>query len=302
MKVLTLFSGVKAVSRFRRCLKHKILPAAVMALAMVSFPISGFADKDDHRGWGYHKFVDKDDQRGWSYHRKGATILDKLERTDGTQALLAAIRVIDSSSVCSPIIEELLDNRKKRLVVLAPNNRAFEKFLILPEGGFDGMSTETIALALPGILNRLDLNAEDVCKVLLKHIAERKDAKRLTARELLEEGEITVLGSDLPIAVGDVGPLVNFEASITERDVFTVNGVIHYLNNVIVDAEEPPQPPTNEVCNQEKCFSDPEQRAQCENFLAACLAANEPEEECVGGGLLICNEPEFEFEPEPPTP
>ena len=72
---------------------------------------------------------------------------------------------------------------------------------------------------------------------------------------VLEEGEITVLGSDLPIAVGDVGPLVNFEASITERDVFTVNGVIHYLNNVIVDAEEPPQPPTNEVCNQEKCLT-----------------------------------------------
>ena len=38
---------------------------------------------------------------------------------------------------------------------------------------------------------------------------------------------------------------------------------------------------------------------QCEEFLAACLAAGEPEEDCVGGGLLICNDVEVEFEPEP---
>ena len=302
MKFLKWFTGVKVISRFRCRLIHKLIPVAVMTLAVVTFPTSGFADKDDHRGWGYHRFVDKVDHQGWGYQREGVTILDQLKRTDGTQALLAAIRVVDGSSVCPAIIEELLNNREKRLVVFAPNNRAFEKLLILPEGGFDGMSAETIALALPGILNRLDLSAEDVCNVLLKHVAERRDAKRLTARELLKEGQITVLGSDLPIAVGGVGPSINYEANITERDVFTVNGVIHYLDNVIVDAEEPPQPPTNEVCNQELCLTDPEQRTQCEEFLGTCLASDDlgtSEEECVAGGLLICNEVETEFEPEP---
>ena len=222
------------------------------------------------------------------------TILAVLERTDGSQALVAVIRVADKSGACTINTEALLNDKKNKLVVFAPSNRAFDIFLKLPEGGFDGMSIDVIVLALPGILNGLVLTDADLCDVLLKHISEhKKPKKKAIARKLLEEGDITVVdGSKFPIAVGEVGPSINYEASITERDVFTVNGIIHYINNVIVDAEEP-DPDLNVICDQEKCLTDPVQRTQCENFLALCLASINSQRQCVAGGLLICNEPNF---------
>ena len=81
------------------------------------------------------------------------------------------------------------------------------------------------------------------------------------------EGEIGVLGlSLLPIAVGEVGPSINYEANITERDVFTVNGVLHYIDSVIVDAPPPDPPDLDVVCRQEKCLADPNQPNDA-NFL-----------------------------------
>lgn len=220
MKFSKLFSSIRAAFRFGRCLNLAITPIAVMALALVTFPMSGFAD---------------------GKVSKGETILDRLVSTDGSQGLVAAIRVVDGSGVCEVLIAELLDNRSKRLVVLAPSNRGFEKFFELPEGGLNGLGSDTIELAFPALLNKLALNNEDICDVLLKHVSEQGNASNATARDLLRKGEITVADeSQFPIAIGNVGPSINYAANITERDVFTVNGVIHYIDNVIVEPEEPP--------------------------------------------------------------
>ena len=41
------------------------------------------------------------------------TILDTLERTDGSQAAVAAIRFVDGSGDCRVRIEQLLDDKKR---------------------------------------------------------------------------------------------------------------------------------------------------------------------------------------------
>ena len=107
------------------------------------------------------------------------------------------------------------------------------------------MNTDAIVLAFPGLLNKLEpkLTSVDLCDVLLNHVAATKDAKKLTARKLLQQGGITIADGVLfPIAVGEVGPSIAYSANITERDVFTVNGVIHYIDNVIVEPEPEPPP------------------------------------------------------------
>ena len=58
---------------------------------------------------------------------------------------------------CKTEIKELLDDKKKKLLLFAPSNRGFERAFRLPEGGFDGMGAEAIKLALPALLARLEL-------------------------------------------------------------------------------------------------------------------------------------------------
>jgi hypothetical protein len=103
-------------------------------------------------------------------HKK-STILGHLTRTDGAQALVAAVQVVDGSGVCSVRIAELLDSKQSKLVLLAPSNEAFVTFLGLRPGELQGLGSEPLRLLLPSILGDVGLDAEDVCDVLLNHIA-----------------------------------------------------------------------------------------------------------------------------------
>jgi hypothetical protein len=232
-----------------------------------------------------HAKKDEDKNKG--------TIFETLERTDGSQALVAAIRYVDGPDVdCNVQIELLLDDKKKKAVFFAPSNRGFERYLKLPEGGFDGMDAEAIKLAFSGILNKLTLTGEDICDMLQMHVAPTKDAKKLTVKKLLQQGSITVADGDLfPIAIGEVGASISYAANITERDVFTVNGVIHYIDNVLV---EPPPPsddttplPNPEYCEELSCGT---QEGECVNFVAACNASMQGRDDCAAGATLICIE------------
>jgi uncharacterized surface protein with fasciclin (FAS1) repeats len=224
----------------------------------------------------------------------GATILETLERTDGSQALVAAIRFVDAAGVCS-FQGQLLNDKKEELVFFAPSNGGFEKFLKLPDGGFDGMNTDAIVLAFPGLLNKLELTAEDVCDVLQNHVADTKHAKKMTASRLLKEGGITVTdGALFPIAVGDVGPSINYVANITERDVFTVNGIIHYIDNVIVEPEEEPEVDPSLICNTvDACAVSGPSRTDCQAFVLICESSSQDQQDCVQGATLICVETEL---------
>jgi hypothetical protein len=226
----------------------------------------------------------------------GATILKTLERTDGSQATVAAIRFVDAAGVCGVQIAQLLDDKKKKLVFFAPSNGGFERFLKLPDGGLDGMSTDAIVLAFPGLLNKLALTAEDICDVLQNHVAETKHAKKLTASKLLQDGDITVTdGALFPIAIGDVGPSINYAANITERDVFTVNGIIHYINNVIVEPEEePPEVDPSLICETvDTCAVSGPSRNDCRTFVLLCESGGQDQQDCIQGATLICLETEL---------
>jgi uncharacterized surface protein with fasciclin (FAS1) repeats len=234
----------------------------------------------------------------WSgrYHR-GATILDKLEDTDGAQALVAAVLFVDeSASDADPKISELLDDRRERLTLLAPDNTGFEVFLKLPPGALDGLSIDNIV----GILKSLAVDPAELLEVLLRHVSVEG---RQTKRDLLRAGEITVLGSDYPVSIGGAaGVWIGYANAITQADVFTVNGVIHYLDKVITEPPPPDPPDEFNVCQErDSCKINPETRDKCNTFLNDCLEVAETDsdiEGCVGGALLICLE--IEIEPEPP--
>ena len=168
------------------------------------------------------------------------TILDTLIRTDGAQALVAAVQFVDASAVCQVKFAELLDSKKAQIVLLAPDNEGFEVFLNLRRGALQGLGSEALTLLLPSLVDNIGLDAEDVCNVLLKHISVRKkkvNRKNASAIALLDNTPLTVEdGSELPVAVGRSGVWINYEGAITEPDVFTQNGVIHFINSVIQDA------------------------------------------------------------------
>jgi hypothetical protein len=187
----------------------------------------------------------------------------------------------------------LLDDKKKKLLFFAPSNSAFEKFLDLPAGGFDGMSADAILLAFPGfrIFTTEKLSKEDVCAALQLLVVETKGAEKLTASKLLERGDITVADDVLlPIAIGDGGPSINYMAQITERDVFTVNGLIHYIDNVLVEPEA--APPDEEPLNPDTYCTEVldcgVQVDECKSFVTACNLSSQDREDCAQGAALIC--------------
>ena len=143
---------------------------------------------------------------------------------------------------CLGGLANTLGERKAKLVMFAPSNSAFEKFLRLNPGALDGLDIAKIKANLPAFLGHIELTDIDLCNVLLKHVAiGEKKVKRLSADELLVLGNITVADrSVFPISVGSGDVMINYEGEITQRDVFTVNGVIHYLDSVLVDAPPPP--------------------------------------------------------------
>jgi uncharacterized surface protein with fasciclin (FAS1) repeats len=172
------------------------------------------------------------------HHRAPPTMLERLAATDGAQALVAAVLVVDGAKVLDFSLAELLDDRHAEIILFAPGNRAFENLLGLDPGFLDGLTAAEIAEALPGIIGGLGLDADAVAAVLLKHASLPRRANRGTASEnaLLRRGEVEVAdGSVLPVGIGDNGVSINREADIVKANVFVRNGVIHFVDAVIVD-------------------------------------------------------------------
>lgn len=165
------------------------------------------------------------------YAQGSETILDKLGAVDGTQALIAAVLVVDEAMINSFSIADSLatvDN----LFLLAPTNSAFETFLNLEQGFLNGLSVDAIKAALPGILNGLSLTATDVSNVLLLHVGQSESA---SSEQLLAAKTVTVAGSTMPLSVslGAKGVQVNYKSAVIKSDVTASNGVIHYIDTVI---------------------------------------------------------------------
>lgn len=171
------------------------------------------------------------------HHRASPTMLERLLATDGAQALVAAVLVVDQAKVLDFSLADLLADRHAEIILFAPGNRAFENLLRLEPGTLDGLEPADIAAALPGIIGDLGLDAEFVAAVLLKHAALPRRANRAFASEnaLLNRGEVDVAdGSTLPVGIGEDGVSVNREADIIKANVFVRNGVIHFIDAVIV--------------------------------------------------------------------
>lgn len=167
------------------------------------------------------------------YYYKGRTIVDKLVATDGAQALVAAVLLVDEAAAAG--IAGLLSDKYSRFTVLAPSNAAFEKLLGLDAGTLNGLTIEQIKDALPDILKGLGLDADAVVGILVKHVASGK----ATANKLLKKGSITVLAKDstFPVGIGASGMTVNYETTVIKADVWASNGIIHFIDTVIVDAD-----------------------------------------------------------------
>lgn len=58
-------------------------------------------------------------------YRGTPTILEKLIDTDGAQALVAAVLVVDEADVFDFDIANLLGDKREEIVLLAPTNTAF---------------------------------------------------------------------------------------------------------------------------------------------------------------------------------
>lgn len=175
---------------------------------------------------------------GWGYYKK-PTILDSLVNTDGAQALVAAVQIVDEFGNVGFSLAELLGDKRAEVILLAPSNPAFEQLLGLEEGSLDGLSIDEIkdALLTPGTLPE-GVGVPEIQAILLKHASLPNRANQFTASQnaLLRTGEITVAdGSSFSVSVGSLGVKVNYEVTITKPDNFARNGVIHYIDQVIVD-------------------------------------------------------------------
>ncbi len=166
------------------------------------------------------------------------TIVDRLSAVDGTQALIAAVLVVDESMALDFSIAEALAT-VDGIVLLAPVNSAFEALLGLEPGFLDGLSVDDVKAALPSVLSGLGLTVEDVINILLLHVGQLDDVDESTAGAgaLLANGGVGVAGSNepLPVSLGSKGVRINYEANVIRPDVFADNGVIHYIDTVLVD-------------------------------------------------------------------
>jgi uncharacterized surface protein with fasciclin (FAS1) repeats len=166
------------------------------------------------------------------------TILHKLVETDGAQALVAAVLYAEEKGALPVALSDVLGDKRSQVVLLAPSNAAFEKLLGLPDGFLNGLTIDQIKAALPDILSGLNLDANAVAAILLQHAALPRRANLFTASDLalLDKGEIQVAsGLVLPVGIGASGVQINYETTIIRANVSAANGVIHYIDTVIVD-------------------------------------------------------------------
>jgi uncharacterized surface protein with fasciclin (FAS1) repeats len=198
---------------------NRFLSAFTLALACFLVAPSAVADRD---GYGY---------------KKTPTILEKLVQTDGAQAVVAAVLVVDEAQVLPFSLAEILGDRKAEVVLLAPSNAAFEKLLGLAPGYLNGMSIGEVQPELPGALPD-GVGAPEVAEILLKHVALPKRANLWRASEdaLLKKGSIVVAAeSEFPVGIGATGVQINYETTVIKANIGARNGVIHYIDTVIVD-------------------------------------------------------------------
>jgi uncharacterized surface protein with fasciclin (FAS1) repeats len=166
-----------------------------------------------------------------------ATILEILTETDGAQAVVAAALVVDEAGVLDFSLAELLADKRSEVILLAPSNAAFENLLGLEPGTLDGLTIEQAKDALPGLLPT-GVGPDEVAAILLKHAALPKRASKSTAsaEALLRQGVIHVAdGSQYPVGVGGAGVAINYETTIIKPDSFAKNGVVHFIDTVIID-------------------------------------------------------------------
>ena len=188
-----------------------LLVIALAAALLVAMPSSSLAGDGDRSS-------------------RNPTILDLLTTTDGAQAVVAAVLVVDEAGVLDFSLAELLGDRKAEVILLTPSNSAFEDLLGLDPGTLDGLTIEEVKEALPSLLPS-GVGPEEVASILLKHAALPKRANRSTAadRVLLRRGSIEVAdGSEFPVSMGAAGISVNYETTITKPNFLTRNGVVHF--------------------------------------------------------------------------
>jgi len=172
------------------------------------------------------------------------TIVDKLIQTDGAQALVAAVLVVDDAQVLPFSIAELLGDKKAEVVLFAPGNAAFEELLNLEPGFLNGLTIAEVQAALPGALTAAGVDVTGVANILVQHVSLPKKAnlRRASENALLSQGSVTVADESIyTVGVGANGVQVNYETTIIKADVSVRNGVIHFIDTVIVDdALDPP--------------------------------------------------------------
>ena len=264
-------------------IKISITMLCLAVIIAVALPVH--AKKDDKDG-DKDKDSDTDTQ----------TIYQVLQHTNGSEALFAAILFNDEcfensrhgdNPGCDTEIKELLDDKKKDLVLFALSNRGFESILQLPEGWIDasGMDAEGLKVALPELLLRLELAdggpaEKAIYELLIRHIVPTKDAKKKAAEKLLQQGSITV-------GIG---------GHVTEHEVRAINGLIHYIDNVLVEPIPVPEEPVDEydVADiEEFCIEIPGcfgRENRCEEAVWNCFLAEgeQDPQTCGNAGFLAC--------------
>ena len=177
---------------------------------------------------------------GYGYgfgYKKSNTILDKLVQTDGAQAVVAAVLVVDEAGALHFSLAEILGDKDAEVVLFAPSNAAFEKLLGLDPGTLNGLSIEQVKEALPGLLPP-GVDAGVVANILLKHVALPRKSTLRTASDLalLAKGTVEVADeSVLPVSVSASGVGVNYETTIIRANITARNGVVHFIDTVIID-------------------------------------------------------------------
>jgi uncharacterized surface protein with fasciclin (FAS1) repeats len=174
------------------------------------------------------------EEHGYS---ESSTIVEILSNTDGSQAVVAAVLVVDEAGALPFSLAELLGDRHSEVVLFAPNNAAFEKLLGLEPGFLNGLSVGDIKAALPSLLPS-GVGAEQVAAILLKHASLPDHANLSTASEdvLLANGKVAVADESVfTVGIGVSGVQINNETTIIKADVLAVNGVVHHIDMVIVD-------------------------------------------------------------------
>lgn len=173
---------------------------------------------------------------GYGY-KKPDTILDKLVQTDGAQAVVAAVLVVDEAGALHFSLAEILGDKNAEVVLFAPGNAAFEQLLGLDPGTLNGLTIEQVKEALPGLLPP-GVGAGEVASILLKHVALPKRATLWTASDLalLKKGTVEVADESIfPVSVTASGIGVNYETTIIRANINARNGVIHFIDTVITD-------------------------------------------------------------------